>query len=360
MLRNPRGVAVSLVTTWFNIPIALLGAAAGVFYGGIVGVVGGSALAGKIPGLGEIVSAVPVFVLLNSAGPIIGGIAGAIFGAVLGAFTGLFGPWLLQFSESPALAIVALIGQMLLGFVSGILYTLYQVKFEAFLLRLKGARRMSRREYALIMPIARQCAESLRILGLPRILVTDKDEVNAFAGARHIVLHQGLLDEFDYDPEVLAGVISHELTHWNHADAVAAAFVRGVALPLYLVYIAAMAIVRRLGSHPVIKFIIWYFGWSFLVAVRYIIMPAQAADARASEYRADGGAREAGHLAGMRTCLTRLKATVDGGRSGWDETICGLHPPNELRLERLELSGTAYPLPDPEAPPKPFPVTVVK
>lgn len=359
ILRNPRGALVSLVTAWFTVPVALMSAAVFAVLGGIAGAVGGSALVAKVPEIDQILS-VGIFNIVGAAGPVIGAIIGVLAGALLGLALGLLGPWLSLFGESPALAIIGLVGQVLLGVVLGVLYTLFEVKCEPFLLRLKGARRMSRREEALIKPIAEQCARTLKLLGMPRILINDSDEINALAGARHIVLNKGLLDEFDYDQEVLAAVISHELTHWNNADAVAAAFVRGVALPLYLVYTLATAIIRVLKSHPVIKFIIWYWGWSALATVRFIVMPALAADARAGEYRSDKGAVAAGHRAGMRTCLTRLKSTVDGGRSGWDETVCALHPPNELRLEELEEPGRTYALPDPEAPVKPFPVTVVK
>jgi hypothetical protein len=42
-----------------------------------------------------------------------------------------------------------------------------------------------------------------------------------------------------------------------------------------------------------------------------------------------------GHSEGLRAVLERRKS-FESGRSGWDEAVCAEHPPNELRLERLE------------------------
>ncbi len=171
------------------------------------------------------------------------------------------------------------------------------------------------------------------------------------------MVNRGLLDEFNYEPEPIAAILCHELTHWRNADAVSSLFVRGLALPLYLGY-AAVTWLQRMFRHPVISFILLLTAWPLLFTIRYFVMPMQAAGSRAAEYLADQGAVQAGHLVGLRQTLSRFRQSFDGARNGWDSSVCATHPPNELRLERAELPGIDYPLPDPDAPARPLPVVV--
>jgi Zn-dependent protease with chaperone function len=101
------------------------------------------------------------------------------------------------------------------------------------------------------------------------------------------------------------------------------------------------------------------FFWPFQLTVTFFIMPLQAADARVAEFRADQGAARAGYREGMRRLLARFRRSFEGGRNGWVESVCATHPPNELRLERLEEPGVDYPLPDPQGPALPLPVALV-
>src|SRR6185437_13394945 len=89
-----------------------------------------------------------------------------------------------------------------------------------------------------------------------------------------------------------------------------------------------------------------------------VAAPSAAAGLRTAEYRADQAAVLAGHRQGLRRVLSRSRQTFDGARNGWEASMCASHPPNELRLERLEEPGVSYPLPDPDAPPRPLPVAV--
>ncbi|GAA0356770.1 zinc metalloprotease HtpX [Actinoallomurus spadix] len=315
--------------------------------GGIAGAIGGSIEATDIPLFGDVV---PTGML--QVGGILGALLGVVGGAILGFYKGLTWPWTLVAHESPRQALSIAIGQVIAGVFLGIAYTLLTTAFEAATLRIGGARRLSRREAELIIPIVRECASRMGIRGLPYVLIHDDRDVNAYALTRHLVINQGLLDEFNYDPEVLGGVIGHELTHWNNADPVAAAFVRGMALPLYVLYSAATKLLDHINQ-PLTRIVLWAFMWPAAVTIRFFVMPLQARDLREAEYRSDRGAVLAGHREGIRRALARLRRTLDGGRSGWDVSACATHPPYELRLEALEEPGRTYPLPDTDAPSPP-------
>ncbi|GAA2260215.1 zinc metalloprotease HtpX [Actinomadura luteofluorescens] len=352
MTRNLRGATVALVCAWFNVPFAVLCGLLGAVLAGLVGFVSGALGTLGIPVIGD--------ALPNGAfqiGGLTGTIAGAFTGMVGGVLVGLLGPWLLLSSVDLGTAIGIAFGQLLAGSVIGALSTLCSVATEPLRLKAAGVRRLSRRERELVMPIAVECARRLGIDGIPRLLIDDRADLHAYALSRHIVVHRGLLDEFCHDPDVLAAVICHELAHWNNADPIAAAFVRGVALPLYIPYQIATAMLR-VARGPLLMFGLWLFMWPFLFTTRYLVMPMQAADSRKAEYRADRAAKQAGHLAGMRRFLSRTGDTVDGARDRWDDAVHRTHPPTELRLERLELAGEAYSLPDLDAPIRPLPVTI--
>lgn len=349
-LRDWRGLTAALIAAWFNLPIAIFTGGTGLVLGGIAGYVGGTVGGGYL-GV-EYVGDVPVLdamldsFLLHSGG-IVGMLAGALLGAVGGFLGGILLPWALIFSEDPASGIGLILAQLLTALLCGVLYTGYRVAGETWLLKLAGARRPSRRERELIEPILRDCGARLGLAHLPKLLIDDSREPNAYAGARHIVVNRGLLDEFNYEPEPLAGMLCHELTHWRNADAVSSMFIRGVALPLYLSYIVVDAMMRTF-RHPVIRFALWLVFWPLLVCVRHVVVPAQAVGSRLAEHTADQGAVYAGHRQGLRRVLARLGRTFDGARNGWDLSVCASHPPNELRLERIEEPGVSYPLPDVE------------
>jgi Zn-dependent protease with chaperone function len=128
-----------------------------------------------------------------------------------------------------------------------------------------------------------------------------------------------------------------------------------VALPLYLVQAGGGWLAVR-ARNSVLRFLVWLVFWPVFVTVQYFVVPMQAADSRKAEYRADEGSVLAGHRAGMRRVLAHFRRSFEGGRNGWVAAICASHPPNELRLERLEEPGRDYSLPDQDAPALPLPV----
>ncbi|MGH3381319.1 MAG: M48 family metalloprotease [Actinoallomurus sp.] len=352
--RNPRGPLMAFFVAWFNVIPALMlagvGGVVGAIYGYLRGFTGGSSFVREVPIVGP---------YITNAGLNIGGAGGAAVGLLIGVVAGFLlvvvGPILYQYEQDPLRAIGWVAGQIISGFVIGLGYTVLHNMFEGTIMRWKGARQPSRREDEFLMPIVREMAARLRMRGIPRVLVNDTRDVNAYAGARHIVINQGLLDEFEYDREVVAGVVAHELTHWHNADAVSNAFVRGVALPVYLPYVFLQWFRKLLGPilGPIFLLVFGWLIWPYYFAMRVMIAPAHASDTRPAEIVADRGAVDAGQRIGMRRALVRIRRAIDGGLNGWDEAICRTHPPTEHRLERLEEPGVAYPLPDPDGPAAP-------
>ncbi|WP_345073479.1 M48 family metalloprotease [Phytohabitans flavus] len=343
--RDWRATVAALVGGWFGLPVAIALAVAGAVVGGIVGLVGGAAVAGEaledVPVVGEVLVQ---FSTLGGGG--LGALGGIVLGVlgVLGGFAGgLLAPWLVDYLDDPVVTLIVVLLNIVLGLAVGVLYVVYGTVLEPWRLRLGGARRMSRREEEFLLPIMHECGQRMGLANLPRLLIDDGRLPNAFAYTRHIVVQRGLLVEFEYDREAVAGVLSHELAHWHNADGVAGLFVRGVALPLYVAHRAA-TLVLQVFDNSIVRFLAISVAWPALTSVRYFIVPLQSASARRAEYRADQGAVLAGHRDGLRLVLGRLRRSVDGSRNGWDEAICASHPPTELRLEALEREGVDYPL----------------
>jgi Zn-dependent protease with chaperone function len=350
MGRSWRGVAGALLGTWFYLPLALFTAiVSAVVLGGFgffSGLSGGAQVPPVIADLPVLGAALDAF-LLRSGG-VVGGLLGVLTGLVFGFLGGLLLFWAPGFTGDPVAGAGSVLGVAVAGLFVGALYTLYRVSFEPALLRLAGARRLSRRERELVEPIVREAAARLGLGNHPPVLIDDRPQPTALAHTRHILLSRGLLVELGYDREAIAGVIAHELVHWRNGDPVSAVFVRGVALPLYLVHAGAGWLIQQV-RHPLVPAVLWVFLWPVMVTVRYFILPLQAADGRRAELRADQGAALAGHRDGLRRVLSRLQQGFEGGRNGWTQTACALHPPNELRLERLEDPSQRYPLSDPAA-----------
>ena len=355
--RSWLGVAGALLGTWFYLPLALVTGALGAVVLGAAGffrgMFGGS---GWVP---AVLADLPLFgaaldAFLLRSGGVVGGLLGVLLGLVLGFLGGLLLFWAPGFADDPVATTGGVLGAVAAGLFLGLLYTLYRVGFEPGLLQLSGARRPSRREWQLIGPVVQDSAYRLGLGNHPAVLIDDSPEPLAVAYTRHIVLSRGLLVELDHDPLAIAGVVCHQLVHWRNGDPVSAAFVRGVALPLYLVHAGAGWLIQN-ARHPLVPAVLWLLLWPVMVTVRFVILPLQAADARAAEYRADQGAVLAGHRDGLRRALTRLGRPFEAGRNGWTRSAAALHPPHELRLERLEDPARSYLLTDPDGAPEPAP-----
>ncbi|MEV6810750.1 M48 family metalloprotease [Micromonospora sp. NPDC051296] len=333
ILRDWRGVLGSFVAAWFYVPVALFTAVVSAVVTGLVfSFTGGGFLEDQIP---EVVRDAPIIGgLISSFLQQSGGAIGGFVGAALAFLTGLLLVPILRFREvdNGVSLLAELAGIAAAAILVGVLYTLYRVLLEHRLLRVSGARELSRREAELIMPILHGCAQRLGLPGVPRLLVEDDlVSTNARTYARHIVVSTGLLTD---SQEEIAALLSHELVHWRTGDEITSAFVRGVGLPLVLVHAVPTWLMRRF-PHPATNLFVFIFFWPVLLTMKYLVQPLHRTDVRAAEYRADMGAVVAGHAEGLRAILERRKS-FESGRSGWDEAVCAEHPPNELRLDRLE------------------------
>lgn len=353
MARNLPGTAAGIVGAWFNAPFVVLCAGIGAFFGGISGVVSGT-----FAGTG-VLKRIDTFIawvfplpykaedLLPTAGAQVGGIIGGILGAINGAWklgwAALAWPWQRLYDDDPTWPVTVAVGQVVTALVVGVLYLAWSTMAEGWRLRVAGARRPSRREAEWLMPIVHEAAGRLGLTRLPRILIDDRREPNAHAGIRHVIINYGLLDQLGYDREQVGAIVAHELVHWRDGDAIAMAWSRGVALPLVLLYDFATRLLSWSRSRP-LHFVVRMLFWSVIVVTRRFVLPVQASRWRRLEYRADALAAAAGYGPGLRQALTYLRHSFDGQRSGWDAAVLATHPPNELRLERLEEAGRRYPL----------------
>jgi Zn-dependent protease with chaperone function len=333
IVRDWRGALGAFIATWFYLPIALVGAVVGAI--GLAGLglyTGGEAndlLPAELSDTPVVGSLIDAF-LIRSGG-VLGGIIGFGIGALAGFLLVVVWPWRFVLEE-PISAVTGLAGVVAAAILVGLLYTLYRVLLEPWLLKVSGARQLSRREAAQLTPILHECARRLRLPSVPRLLIEDDLILtNARTYSRHIVVTTSLLTD---PPEEAAALLSHELVHWRTGDEVTSAFVRGVALPLFLVH-AVPTWLMRTFPHPATNFVVFIFFWPVLLTMKYLVLPFHARDVRTAEYRADVGAVITGNLDGLRSILERRK-DFESGRSGWDEAVCASHPAHELRLDQLE------------------------
>lgn len=356
VFRNWRGVVTSIICGWFQIPFAVILATMGAILGGITGAVSGTAYG---PG---IVDRLNVFTKWIFPLPLDGGVGdlvpvaalqiGMTIGALWGAFTGaiqlgwiaLYYPWAALGAGDPAWPVQVFLGQVIMALFTGTLYTVWSIATEGWRLRLKGARRLSRREEAWLRPILEECAAKMRLGGIPILRVTDSREVNAYAVTRHIVIHRGLLEHLSYDRDMVAGVIAHELAHWAHGDGVSRLFVKGVGLPLYLMYQLAYYLLKASARVRPMQWLLRILLWGVTTTTRFFVGPANYRAWRREEEDADARAKAAGYGDGLRNALALFAESFDGGADGWDEVMMRSHPPNELRMGDLEEEGKTYPL----------------
>jgi len=353
-VRRLAPVTVGIFAAWFNAPLVVLMATIGAVLGAIAGLFSGSAFGAdmlwKLDLWTSWVLPLPVGIqeLMPQAAWQIGGAIGAIWGAVTVAvqlgWMAFAWPWSHLYDGDPAWPIMLVVSQVICALIVGTAYTVWAIMWEPFRLKGIGARPMSPREAKWVMPMVQEVGEAMGLRGLPRVLVTDSPEPNAYSATRHIVLHKGVMSHLQYDADALRGVIAHELAHWAFGDTVGSLMVKGVSLPLYLVYEFALKL-DKVGSKAS-KLLVWILSpilWGVQVCVRYMVAPVEAAAARRREYRADAVAKQAGYGPGLRKALEAFASSFDGKLDGWDATMLRHHPHTEHRLAELEEEGEEYP-----------------
>lgn len=351
--RNVAGTAVGIVCAWFGVPMIVLMSGVGAVVGGISGVASGTVLGTAVVDRVDVflrwVLPLPVKAgeLLPTAGAQVGGIVGGLLGAIHGAaklgwMTAVY-PWRALYAGDPSWPAAVALGQIVTALVVGALYVAWRTVSEAWRLRVTGARRLSRREAAWLLPLVDDAAAGLGLARLPRLLVDDDRAPQATAHIRHVVVTAGLLEQLHHDRPRVTAVLAHELAHWRGGDAVSMAWARGVALPLIVFYELVQRMMRVSRARP-LQVVLRILFWAVLVTVDRIVLPAQAHVWRAAEYRADAAAAAAGYGPQLREVLGYFRATFDGARPGWDAAVLASHPPYELRMERLETPGRVHPL----------------
>jgi len=349
-----RGMVAAGICTWFNVPFALLMAAAGAIIGGVAGTVSGTfAGPGMLDRLDRLLAwgfPLPVSPrdLLPTAAVQIGGIIGGCLGAVTGGlklgWMAATSPWQLLYEGDPVWPLAVGIGQVATALFLGLATVVVHVGFEGPLLHWAGARRLSRREDTWLGQLLVTVATSMEIREPPALLMTEETVPRAYAATRHVVISRGMIRELEYDRTAIAGVLAHELAHWRRGDPIANAWIKGIALPLYLLHEIARRLIGGTRNRP-LQWLMRAILWSVLVTVSGIVRPMQAAGNRRAEFLCDAAAYAAGHGEGLRRALARLQ-WWESGRDGWDDVMSASHPHTELRLERLEAPGRRYPVHD--------------
>ncbi len=322
--RQGDGILAALAATWTGLPIVLWSVMLGAFAGVLVG------------GLDSATSPVAhTFGIWQSLG-----LTGAVVGAPTGAFAGLL--MFLDYITTPS-GVLAVLLNMAVGFVVGIVTLLVLGRFEDMTLRLRGYRELSRRERQLIDPIVDEILERMGISGArPTFYMSDATVPGAWTHMNSITLTRGLLGSYDRseNPPVpdmrisaLTAILAHEISHWDAGDGVGARAVWACCWPLAL----ASDIAFVLRRNRVLVTLGWVFLWPAWVSIHFLVKSALAAGMRKAEYAADARVAWLGEdfRLGLRTALDELE-DWEAPRTGWESVIYATHPPIELRQQQLE------------------------
>ncbi len=316
--RRGAAAAVTLVCAWSGVWLAVWLLVADALTGALLSAIGSSISAA----------------LVGSSGTSPGGAALSVAGGALrGAAAGLVSSLVSLVVDEPLQFLAALCG----GLLVSLALLAACVALEPWLLRLRGFRRMSRREAARVMPLLEAEAADLGVASLPLVLMADGDDLRVRAYARHLVVGRSLLsDEIGDGPAsdaALDAVLCHGLHHWAAGDGVGDLLVRCCGLPLLILYNAGYRLAQK--GNGLIALVGWVVLWPAWLLVRLVIRPIVAVTSRHQEYAADAAVAASGRGGALHGALS-LFGELEPGQSGWDRVIAGTHPPLELRLEALE------------------------
>lgn len=316
---QPWGILAGLIATYTVLPLAIFGAAAGAIAGAGAGVV---AIAQQTQGI-----AAPYAAGVVSGFSLFGVLAAAAGGAVAGFLFVYGGSWV----EAPGRLFASLIS----GVIITIVFSALIILRERWWLRFYGYRRMSWEEKERIGPqlMAAATAMGIDATRAPRIMISDhhQPDAGAWVHSRTIVLTTGYL-RMHTDQEI-AGVLAHELHHWNTGHAVGNQLVWASIWPLAMAYNLLLWLAR---NHRNIALVYSLIAWPIWITVRLFVVPVQGLRQREHEYAADAAATGAGayYRDGLKAALAQDLA-FERGRTGWEEAIVATHPPIALRIERL-------------------------
>jgi len=312
------GILAGLVATYLGLPIVILVACMAAIAGGFLGLVAALRLqSGAItsPYAAGVASGFDFLAVVGAAGG--GAIAGAL--AVVGS-------WI----ANPAPVLASLIGGAVITIVTTTLIILGEQRW----LRFYGYRRLSWEEKERIEPLLNGAAAALFIdlATGPKLLMSDDKKPGAWAHCTTIVLTTGEL-ALHTDQEI-AGILAHELHHWETGIGVGNQIVWAAAWPLILVLNIVTALSRH--RHPIIAAFASLFVWPVLLVLLLFVVPVQGWRRRDHEYAADAAAMAAGdyYRDGMKAALIQ-DAPWEPGRTGWEKAVAATHPATALRIERL-------------------------
>jgi Zn-dependent protease with chaperone function len=346
-VRMPVATAAALLGTWTAVTFSLW---IGVYtaMGSVILVLFGAAASGHVVGILHFTShtgtSIDVLVLL----------------------TALFAGFGLGFADSytaslssglPEVAIAVLIGIALAVLIGRI-----AMNFEGDMLRWRGYRRPSEREFTrTLLPAIEAVEDAMGITGggeqaRPNFMVADTPVPLAWAQTRHVVVSTGLMQNLD--AAELQAVIAHELAHWQRGDPIALRMVWAFSWPLAVTYHVGMFlagarygtpqtpadVAPQQGNRNVLAAIGWFFLWPTYILIRFVIGPATAYGARAMEYEADAAVVRAGLGGALLRALERIEP-FEPPRTAWEAVLSSSHPPMALRVEAIENLD-----PDSEAP----------
>ena len=239
------------------------------------------------------------------------------------------------------------------GLLWGALVVFWGLLREPARLRRDGHRRMSLREQDQIVHALERCSKEMGVGRLPKLLVSDSRDPemwgNAMATSRYIVVSKDLLRQGKQNPDILLGVLSHELAHWYYADPLGSAAVRALGWAVIAPYNFFASLTGRLstwgkqvggqsGQYTQIgsAFASWI-AKAYEVPLKYVIYPALMADSRMVEFSCDQASVVVGEDA-RRGVISFLEDAVwtESAPTAWDEIRLASHPHSELRIEALE------------------------
>ena len=351
--RMPGAATAALASAWTAVVVALWVALVSAI-GSVVVTLFGITFSGHTAGV------------LNFSSHTAGGLTfiAAIASAVIGFGSGFAATYASSYLGALPVVAAALFVGILLGLVIGIVATV----MEPTLLRWKGYRRPSRREWELHLTDAMQTVvDNMRLRTTPKLLIMDTPVPQAWTHSRTIVLSKGLVEGLDSGE--LAGVLAHEMVHWQQGDAIANRMILAFGWPVAALYslgmflsgarfgpkaqqgvaqggivpaaggtaagthVSAQSVVK--GTTSVMAVLGWMLLWPSYLLTKFVMVPAAARDSRTAEYQADAGAAAAGLGGGLQRALERI-APWEGGRTAWEAVLSATHPPMELRIEALE------------------------
>lgn len=321
--RQDRAILGALAAAWTMLPLAIWGAVLGALGGAVVGLLG-------VGGLGHFLGSF----VENQGFGVIGAAVGALAGMVIG-----FGFIYFYLVMHPIQLAGALLGGAI---VSGVAFWLV-VLTEAWVMELRGYRRLSRREGERLYPLLAQVGDQMGLDVVPALRISDSRKPGAWTHMRTIVVTRGLLGDYDatekpprpdLDDMALAAILGHELQHWAEGDAAALMMIAIACFPLVLL-LNGIAWVRTRAEWAGV--ILLAFVWPVWVCSRFVIVPLMSANARKAEYEADAAVAQLGdeYRLGLRRALDELSAW-ERPRTGWEDVLAASHPPIEERMEKLE------------------------